>query len=115
MNAARTLILPPGLSIIDDEVAAQKALAILGIRGLCPAEAGCSGPASRHMLYEYHPTHWLLIGAHSGYPDPTKNGHEILCLPRDEVSERHARSLLASTVSISANGASLQAGFIPID
>ena len=115
MNAARTLMLPPGLSIIDDEVAAQKALAILGIRGLCPAESGCSGPASRHMLYEYHPTHWILIGAHSGYPDPAKNGHEILCLPRDEVSERDARSLLASTVSMSTNSTSLQAGLIPID
>ncbi len=115
MKTIRTLLLPPGHSVIDDEIAAQKALAILGVRGLSPAEAGHSGPASRHMLYEYHPTHWLLIGAHSGYPDPAKNGHEIVCLPRDEVSEQGAKDLFKTIVLISTNSTSLQAGLIPID
>lgn len=114
MKTIRPLLLPPGRSVIDDEIAAQKALTMLGVRELSPADAGHSGPASRHMLYEHHPTHWLLIGAHAGYPDPAKNGHEILCLPRDEVSGQGARDLFKTIVSMSTNNTPLQVGLITI-
>ena len=56
-------------------------------------------------------THWLLIGYHAGYPDPKKNGHEVMCLPRDRVSAQEAMAFMEATA---AQCGPVQAGAIGI-
>lgn len=114
MNKKPVLKFPPGVSLIDDEIAARTTVELLGVSALSPSAVDCSGPVSRHMLYEHHPTHWLLIGAHHGYVEPSKNGHEILCMDRREVSEQEARNLFEFVASITSGRGPVQVGLLAI-
>ncbi len=114
MNPIPPLRLPSGFAVIEDEVAARFALKILGVPAPSPNAAGDSRPVSRFMLYEHHPKHWLLMGAHAGYPDPAKNGHEIACLSRDQVTEQEARRTFEVVASMSARGGMIRVGLIGI-
>ncbi len=53
----------------------------------------------------------VLIGYHAGYPDPKKNGHEVMCLPRDRVSAQGAMALMEAAAS---HCGPIDAGFIGI-
>jgi hypothetical protein len=107
----RNLLLPPGRSVISDEAAALEAIAALGLPELLPAGAGENGPHSGYLFWEHHASHWLLIGYHAGYPDPKKNGHEVMCLPRDRVSAQEAMALMEAAAS---HCGPVEAGFIGI-
>lgn len=110
-KSPRSLLLPPGRSVISDEAAALEAIAALGLPELLPPGAGENGPVSRYLFWEHHASHWLLIGYHAGYPDPKKNGHEVMCLPRDRVSAQEAMAFMEATA---AQCGPVQAGAIGI-
>jgi len=63
-----------------------------------PGEPGTSTPRT-------------LVRYHAGYPDPAKNGHEILCLPRDRTTAQEAMALMAKAA---APFGPVQAGVIGI-
>lgn len=112
MKTIRRLILPPGHSIISDVEAVSEALATIGVPKFVPDKANPGGSLSRHTFYRHHPSHWLLISAYAGNADPSRNGHEIICLDRDMTPKRYAKSMFKLVEFVGKNGVRPRTSFI---
>ena len=86
---AELLVSPDAMVACDDDATVMGLIVELGFGGSLPATKDRKG-WTQFMGIVGHPTHWIMIARHVGYPLAKDNGYNMVAFPKLHVSEEDA-------------------------